>query len=444
MSELAALAEQTLALVDPGIEAEVTVNDGTSALTRFANSYIHQNVAEEGARVTLKIALDGKVASATTNRVGSEGLERLVADVTESARLQPVDPDWPGLADPMPVAPLEHWDEATAAAAPADRARLVQQFVEAGPGFDAAGYCETTATSVVFANSLGHGAEDRYTTAVLDGIHRDGTIAGYGHGASVRIGEIDGAAVGGVSAERAKASRGAVDIKAGEREVVLAPECLATICVFMSVFGFNAKAHQEGQSFVALGEKQFDDAFRLRDDATDHRSLRIGFDSEGTPKQGLDLVEGGEVRSLAHDRRTAAKGGASSTGHAFSFFGGYLGPVAIDLFVEPGAQTKEELVAGVEQGLYVSTFNYCRVLDPKTLVVTGLTRNGTFLIENGEITTPVTNLRFTQSFVEALGPGRVLGLGDDDRHADSEFGSGLVHCPSIRLGSWNFTGDASG
>jgi predicted Zn-dependent protease len=101
-------------------------------------------------------------------------------------------------------------------------------------------------------------------------------------------------------------------------------------------------------------------------------------------------------------------------------------------------------VAGVERGIYVSTFNYCRVLDPKTLVVTGLTRNGTFMIENGSITDPLTNMRFTQSFVEALGPDKVLGIGNDSRLADCEFDPLLVRAPSLRLSSWNFTGGAEG
>ena len=92
----------------------------------------------------------------------------------------------------------------------------------------------------------------------------------------------------------------------------------------------------------------------------------------------------------------------------------------------------------------MSTFNYCRILDPKTLVVTGLTRNGTFMIENGRITDPISNLRFTQSFLDALGEGNVLGIGNDDRFADSEFGPTLIHAPSMRLGSWRFTGGADG
>ena len=148
-------------------------------------------------------------------------------------------------------------------------------------------------------------------------------------------------------------------------------------------------------------------------------------------------------RALIHSRRTAAKVGAESTGHALQGAESW-GPFAWNLFVDGGTSSVDALVAGVERGIYVSTFNYCRVLDPKSLVVTGLTRNGTFMIENGTITDPVSNLRFTQSFVDALGPGSVGGIGDDARFADSEFGATFVHAPSMHLRSWNFTGGADG
>ena len=121
-----------------------------------------------------------------------------------------------------------------------------------------------------------------------------------------------------------------------------------------------------------------------------------------------------------------------------------FGPVPFNLFIDRGDKTQEELIGEVERGIYVSTFNYCRILDPKSMVVTGLTRNGTFMIENGEITGAVSNLRFTQSFVEALASGKVKGKGSDARFADSEFGAGFVYAPSLRLESWNFTGGAEG
>jgi predicted Zn-dependent protease len=112
--------------------------------------------------------------------------------------------------------------------------------------------------------------------------------------------------------------------------------------------------------------------------------------------------------------------------------------------LQPGSTPADQLVKGVERGLLVTQFHYCRVLDPKSLVVTGLTRNGTFLIEDGEVTGAVGNLRFTQSFITALGEGNVGAIGDDDRYADGEFGAGVVIAPSMRLARWNFTGGARG
>ena len=146
---------------------------------------------------------------------------------------------------------------------------------------------------------------------------------------------------------------------------------------------------------------------------------------------------------VAHDRRTAAEAGAVSTGHAV-VGGESFGPVASALVFADGDDEVESLIGGVEQGLYVATFNYCRILDPKTQVVTGLTRNGTYRIRRGELAEAVANLRFTQSFIEALGPGQVLGLGNDRRFADSEFGPGQVQAPTMRLASWSFTGGTEG
>jgi len=160
----------------------------------------------------------------------------------------------------------------------------------------------------------------------------------------------------------------------------------------------------------------------------------------GTPKRRVDLVRAGVSVGLAHDRRSAALAGAEPTGHSVGSeaFGGYPG----DLFLGAGDATPEELVAGVERGLLVTDLWYNRILDPKTQVVTGLTRNGLFLIECGAITGPVQNLRYTQSVVGALAPGHVLGVGDDAQLVSNE--GGIVHVPSLRLAAWSFTGNAKG
>lgn len=443
MSDVLDLAQRVIDIVGDRAEAQVTVHGGTSSLTRFANSFIHQNVGEEGESISLKVIAGGRIASATTTKVGEDDLGSFVDDAISAASLQPIDEEWPGLAPPEEPAGTAHHDRATAEASPAERAEQVSAFVRAAPDLNAAGYCETTGAIIAFQNTEGQRLQATYTQAVIDGIHRTESSAGSGHAASSRLGDLDGGTVGALAAHRARDGLNPFDTKPGDYEVVLSPECVASMAIFLAVYGFNGKSHAEGQSFAEVGEKQFDERFRFWDDATDERSVGVPFDSEGTPRRRIDFVADGLTTTLSHDRRSAAKANTESTGH-FVPGSEVYGPIPSSLFVGAGEQSVEELIADVDRGLYVATFNYCRVLDPKTLVVTGLTRNGTFMIENGEITGAVSGLRFTQSFVEALGESKVLGAGNDARLADSEFGPGMVHAPSLRLASWNFTGGAAG
>jgi predicted Zn-dependent protease len=424
-------------------DAEVLVDVGTSSLTRFANSFVHQNVSEEVEEVTLRVGSEGRVATSSTTATTAVALARFVEATLETAAAQPIDDGWPGLGGPVESPSVDHWDPETASADPMARAEAVKAFVDAGNGLLAAGYCQTEARHRAYGNTAGRRVQGKFTTAVVDGIHQTGSSAGSGHAAGVSLSSIDAEAVGALAAQRARDSVGSFDAKPGEYQVVLSPECVATIAIFLNVYGFNGKMAEEGMSFVKLGERQFDDTFNLWDGPTDAGALFVPFDTEGTPKQHLDLVKDGVTTSLLHTRRTALKAGTESTGHAVQ--GAEMwGPFASNLFVGGGDASASDLIAGVGRGIYVSTFNYCRVLDPKTLVVTGLTRNGTFMIENGAIADPISNMRFTQSFVEALGPGKLLGAGDDARYADSEFGPLLVNAPSLLLDSWNFTGGAEG
>ena len=443
MSRGVDLAEQVLDLVGDRADAEAVASEGNLALTRFANSFIHQNVAEVGEAVSLRIAVDGRVASARTTSTGSDSLKVFVDAALETAALQPVDTDWPGLAPPAAMDEIEHADDATYDASPGVRAELVRAFVDAGDGLLAAGYCQTEGRAEAFANSAGQSVSGRSTSAIIDGIHQTGTSAGTAHAASVAIGDLDGTAVGELAARRAVDSAAPFDEKPGDYEVILAPEAVATIAVFLGFYGFNGKMLSEGQSFVELGTQQFDEQFRMWDDVTDLRAMGVTFDTEGTPKGHLDLVVDGVTRAVAHNRKTAKKAGVGSTGNNITGSESW-GPIPTNVFVGGGTRSVDELIAGVERGIYVSAFNYCRILDPKTMVVTGLTRNGTFMIENGRITDAVTNMRFTQGFVDALGEGNILGLADDARFADSEFAPGIMYVPTMYLGSWNFTGGAEG
>jgi len=441
-----AIADRVVELVRskaPDAETEVTVHGGTAALTRFANSFIHQNVAEAVSHVLLRVAVDGRTAATSLDGpTDDETLVRLIDGVLEAARVRPEDPEWPGLAPVAEAPAVDHWDEATAAASPDERARRVRDFVDAAGGLETAGACSTDAGIVAFANSAGQRLSGRATAAGLDGIARTPTSDGSSRTSSVRLDAIDGRVIGERAAAKARGAADPTDLEPGRYEVVLEPNCVANLVQFLFLYGFNGRALEEGRSFVRFGEPQLDETIDLRDDVTDPGHAGVPFDVEGTPRRRIDVVERGITKAVLHTRRTAKRAGVESTGHALEGAEQW-GALPTNTVLAAGDRSPDELLASVERGLLVTDLWYTRVLDPRTLVVTGLTRNGVWLVEGGRVVRPVKNLRFTQSYVEALAPGAVRGIGSDaSLIAGGLGGSCLV--PSLHLGSWNFTGGARG
>lgn len=444
--EAAETAERVVELLRArvaGADGEVIVRRGSEALTRFANSVIHQNVASETAHVALRVALDGRTAAASLDGPDDdEALGRLVDGVLEAARVRPVDPDWPGVAEPAPAPTVDHWDEATADADPDARARLVAGFVAAAGGLETAGFCSTTERVVAFADTAGQRLAGRTTLATIDGIARTGTSDGSGRASSIRLADLDGGSIGDRAARHARDAADPTDLAPGRYEVVLSPDCVADILSFLYTYGFGGRAVEEGRSFVRLGEARFDPSITLSDDVTAPGSVGLPFDDEGTPKRPVDLIRAGVTVGVLHTRRTAAKVGTAPTGHALEG-GEDWGFLMADPVLSVGDRPTETLVAGIERGLLVTDLHYTRILDPRTQVVTGLTRNGVWLVEDGRIARPVRNLRFTQSYVDALAPGAVLGIGGEAVLVAGEWGSGSL-VPSLHLAGWNFTGGARG
>jgi predicted Zn-dependent protease len=435
--DLCGLVLDLVATATDGVaEAEVTVASGTLSLTRFANSFIHQNVADAADRVRLRLHVDGRTAGSSTTVATPEGLRALVDRTLTAARLRPEDHGWPGLTPPTPPTGEGHHDPATATASPAERAAIVREFVGAAGGLEAAGFCQTVDEAVAYANSAGHALSTRSTSAIADGIARTGSSDGVARTASVRLAELDGAALGARAAAKARAAADSGDLAPGRYAVVLEPSAVADLLAFQSMYGFNARAVAEGRSFVALGEQQFDPAITLTDDPLRPGAIGAPFDAEGTPRSPLALIRDGVTSGITHDRRTARQLGVESTGHAIPG-GERSGAVAEHLWLRPGSTA--DLVAGVERGLLVTDLWYTRVLDPRTLVVTGLTRNGVWLVEDGKVVRAVRNLRFTQSYLDALAPGAVCGVGAEAEWVPRTWSTGATLTPGLHLASWNFT-----
>jgi predicted Zn-dependent protease len=451
-------------LAGPAAEAEVVASHDAEALTRFANSSIHQNVADATTTLRLRLHLDGRTAAGSTTVIDAAGLESLVERTIAAAALTPPDPTWPGLTPPAPLhTDPGGFDEATARSTPEERAIRVRDFVRAADGLETAGYCRTNYAAAAFVNSAGQSVAGRTAEAAMDGIARVDGADGVARLAGGRLADLDGAILGTRAAAKARAGRRPIELPPGRYEVVLEPEAVGDLLNNLSVFGFNGRAFAQRQSFAELGVEQFDPAVTIVDEPLGrpgHPAPALPFDLEGTPRAALVLVRDGTTLAVTHDRRSAAEVGAAPTGHA-SPFSRVWGPMAAQLHLEsspvpvaheyatpgaagPTAESARPLIANVERGLLITDFWYTRVLDQKSLVITGLTRNGVWLIEHGEVTAAVGNMRFTQSYPQALGPGAVHGIGAESIMLPDRWSGVRFTAPALHQARWNLTGNASG
>ena len=460
--DLAARAVELVGRALPGAEVSAAADRHRLSLTRFANSVIHQNVARGRTSVSLNVHHDGRTAggSATVAR-GRGPVARSSTGWRAPYASAPQDPTWPGLADPHPPAATEVVDPATAAATPADRAPVVEAFVDGAGGLEAAGYCRTNHWTGAFADSSGQQVTAEAVECGLAGIARDRAPTAWRARRRSRIGDLDGTALGARAAAKARAWADPQDLAPGRYEVVLESNAVSDVLGNLAAAGFNGRAVNEGRSFVRLGEDAFDASVSIVDDPL---AMGLAYDGEGTPRRRLILVDGGRTVALTHDRRSAAEAGRDPPApgttrsrtpsptdprRATSDCSRPVPRTASPGEVEgPAADSAvAELVAGVERGILVSDFWYTRILDPRTLAITGLTRNGVWLIEDGEVTTPLRNFRFTQAYSQALAPGNVAATG---RTAEPIPGDTYTttsprwSCPALHLRSWNFTGGSAG
>lgn len=408
-------------------QTEVSISSGKSALTRFANSYIHQNMASSDAGVQVRAVIGKKIAAASTNRVDEDGIRAVVDQAVEMARLQDPNPDFVSLPEPQgPVPSVDCWRPATAANTPEERARSVESIVsEAGKAeATAAGSYSVSASDRVVMNSLGIQGYTRSTYAALTTVVTapDG---GFGYGSSVArdVVDIDARAIGEEAAARARESRNPQGLEPGDYECVLMPYAVSNIVGYLRWMGFGALDYQQGQSFTCgkLGTKMVDERVNIWDDGLDPRTLVNPFDSEGVPKQRVDLFKDGVATSLLYDSYTAHREGKKSTGHASSS----------NLIMAPGDASVEEMITATRRGLLVTRFHYANIAHLMTASVTGMTRDGTFLIENGKIVRPVKNLRFTQSYTEALSHLDMIGR-------DLKLVNGTL-VPAIKVNKFRFS-----
>ena len=438
---LESLLEHALSLVTDA-EAEALFTTRDAALTRFANSSIHQNVAERDATLRMRIVRDTRTGVATTNRLDDDGLREVVARASATLALATPNPDGAPLANPIRSAadPELGYVAATVHADPQLRAAGARAVIAAGDAahLESSGAFATETSTLAVANSRGMWNAHTVTQAKLLTVMMDGRGAsGYAQATAPDVRALDPAAVGEEAADKASRSVEAVDLEPGEYPVVLEEYAVATILEYLSWMGFSALAVEEGRSFMDLGQPIMGPNVTIWDDGLDPQGLPTAIDYEGVPKQRVDLITDGVARAVVHDTATAARVGTVSTGHGLPAPNAF-GPIAWNLFMAPGSSAKEVMLSGIERGVWVTRFHYVNVIHARRGILTGMTKDGTFLIEGGRITRPIRNMRFTQSIPEAF--SAIEAIGSDTRLVAAEYSGITARVPAVRISRFTFTG----
>jgi PmbA protein len=437
--EVRATVEAALDL--PGADGvEVLFLHEWNGLTRFANSSIHQSTAREDTGIRVRVISEGRVGVASSNDFTKDGARRAAASALEMTEVAAPDPMFPGLA-PKAEAPEKPgaFDEATAFSTPEQRAEAVATLAaQPDRDFHAAGAFETSAVEVAVANTEGQFCYAPTTQASLNTVVSGGRSgSGAADAAETRMGDVDAEEIGRRAAAKARDSQDPRELAAGRYEVVLEPPAVGTMASFLAYMGFGGRTIEEGRSPFSgkAGEKVCSEMITISDDALSPLTIGLPFDFEGTPKQKVALIDQGVFRTGVHDRRSAKRARAESTGHALPP-PNPEGPFPLNLFLATGDASMEDLIASTTRGLLVSRFHYSNIVHPIETTITGMTRDGTWLIEDGQIKHPVRNFRFTQSILEALSNVELIGR---ESVIASEFFFAASRVPALKISSFNFS-----
>ncbi len=432
------LCERLLGYVKKG-EAEVLLHWRDDALTRFACNQIQQHINRRSLDLTLRVLHDGRVGKASTNMTDDESLKACARAAEEMLPHMPQDPEQLPLPEPQDYRQQNPYDGETHAFGPAMRAeRVAPAFARAEKeGVEVAGILSVGASCVSIANSKGLFAYHLRTDASFRTTVLTETSAGWAADTSHKVADINFDEVVERAFRKALESQNPRDVEPGEYDVVLEPEAVGELLSYMGWAGFGGLAFLEGRSFISgkIGQKVMDEKVTIHDDAYHPLAAGMPFDFEGMPRKSVTLIEKGIARAVVHSRKTAKKAGTQTTGHALPEPNAY-GPIPLNPLLEAGDSSLEEMIEKTERGILVTQFHYTNLMEPMRLTMTGITRNGTFMIENGRIAYPVKNLRFTESLVKAFSSVEMVGR-ELRRCAGFFFGGAVV--PALKVRNFRFT-----
>ena len=443
------LAERALASVS-GEEAEAVVHSELSGFARYAGSEVHQPTLVENHVVQLRVARDGRVGGASTNRTADEALRELARRTLDAVETAPADDAFPGFAPSAEPPTVDGYDMATAELPPAEQAQIAAQAIAAARPLQLYGYVTSGVVELAVATSAGLSAENRMTDASVLALAAGDGVSGYAERQAVAIGSIDAAEAAEEALQKAEATRGGAEIEPRAYRAVLEPYAFAELLEYFAQDSFNGLGMLEQSSYFAgrIGDRVFASNISIAEDPLDAAGLPKSLDFEGTPRRRVPLIEDGVARGVVWDRGTAARAGEESTGNAIPIQYRRYGAAPVALSVAAGeAGSLEELDEAVGDGIHVTRLHYLSVVSPRDGIVTGMTRDGTFRIRDGRRAEPLVNLRFTVSVPEMLADVPALTrermLVNRTQWYDERYAYGYV-VPGIATGKFTITGNGSG
>jgi PmbA protein len=421
-------------------QAELVFLGEDLSLTRFAENVIHQNMARMDHTLMARVVLGKKVGVAVTNSIEDENIKKVIKDAEEIARNQQEDPDFVSLPASSLALEVKSFSPKTSEYSPSERAKGIENAVRRCKSQNLSGtgafQTETDVTCVV--NSLGTKQYFQETKAQFSlTASSEDSASGWAQSYDQDVKKIDIENIAQRAIFKAILSSNPIELPPGKYTVILEEAAVASLLLFLGFLGFGAKTFTQGRSFMAgkIGEKITGDNITIVEDPYDPVMNGMPFDYEGVVKKKVPLIENGVAKGVVYNSYYANKAGVESTGHALPP-NNTFGPYPKNMVMAPGNSNLEEMVSSTEKGILITHFWYINYMNPMRTMVTGTTRDGTFLIEDGKIKSAVKNMRIGQSILEAFSNVEMMSK---DRKLCPQYGV-VMYVPAMKIKDFTFIG----
>jgi len=435
--------EKALEILEKGLkysdadQTELLLLEEDFYLTRFAENIVHQNMGRADHTVMARAVLGKKLGVAVTNKIDEDGIKKVIKDATEIAKNQKEDPDFVSLPKSGTAPEIKGFYNDTHNFSPDQRAKGVKIAVDKSQknNLISAGAFQTETDVTAVVNSLGIRQYFQETKANFSLTTSRDEQSGWAQAFSREVKDISTDKLSQIAVEKALLSSNPAELPPGEYTVILEEAAVASFLLFLAFLGFGGKTFSEGRSFMKIDEKITGDNITIIEDPYDPVMKGMPFDYEGVTKKKVVLIENGIGKGVVYNSYYANKNKTESTGHALQP-NNTFGPYPKNMLISPGNSTLDEMVASTEKGILITHFWYINYMNPMKTQVTGTTRDGTFLIENGKIKSAVKNMRIGQSILEAFSNVELM---TKERKLCPQYGV-LMYVPAMKINKFNFIG----